>query len=278
MWNASNDNNVWTIKETPEIQETIECLIEKRAEKQIKALCKQYEDLEWLAGLIGYEDEEGIRITEIKLFEQEVSGGYVELTNKGSEEMAKTKTIGWIHSHNKMGVFFSSTDVKTSSFNQVSIVVNNKFEITGRTILKTTWGKQIFVPLTIYTEREDTETDPIIKEAEEMIKKKGYNTKITFNEKREYKKSKWYEKENISFDEKDVDEQFKDKNKIICAICNNPITMKRLVVDESIPYHDTCYDDFEEEMQEVCTKCGYLKNTCECDEEMRLWNASYNLY
>lgn len=75
-----------------------------------------------MAGLIGTITKEGVYIEELKVFEQEVSGAYVEYTDKGNEEMAKTKTIGWIHSHNKMGTFFSVTDVNTSGFNIVSIV------------------------------------------------------------------------------------------------------------------------------------------------------------
>lgn len=272
MWTASNNNSIWTIKKTEEIKESIECLIEKKAEKQIKALCEQYKDLEWLAGLIGYEDQEGIRITEIILFEQEVSGAYVELTNKGSEDMAKTKTIGWIHSHNKMGVFFSGTDIKTSSFNQVSLVVNNKFEIIGRTIIKTIWDKKVFVPLGIFTEKEEKEEEPIIKEAKSLIKEKTIPTTITFDERKDKNNHKIteYEYKTISYKEEDVDEKYKQGRRIICEICDRPINPKKLIVHEGIPFHETCLDRLEEEGKK-CERCGKRTEKCECENKINLW-------
>lgn len=225
MWIA-NANNEWTIK-VPEIKEELKLILSKKAEKQIKALCGKYEKLEWLAGLVGYDSIDHVLITELRLYEQKARGAFVELTNDGSEQMAKDKDIiGWIHSHNTMNVFFSGTDLRTSGYNKVSLVVNNKFEFAGKMKIDTVYG-EIFVPLKVYIEKEDD--DEIIKIAEELIKEDSTYVQSKVTEIIGESTMKYY-----------------DEEKPVCAFCERLIKKKNMVEYEGEAYHKKCLDKYQE--------------------------------
>ena len=64
-WKGKADTE-WTIKKKPIAEESrnIKCLIKEKAVIQIRSLCKEYEDLEWIAGLKGEITEKEIIRTE----------------------------------------------------------------------------------------------------------------------------------------------------------------------------------------------------------------------
>ena len=129
---------------------------------KIKMLCAEYPELEWIARLTGefkLQDKE-IYVNDIHLFEQECTATHTEFTAKGCEDLAKSniKSIGWIHSHNNMQVFFSGEDVSTSKAHPVSIVVNNKMEM----VAKVTFKNEVFkmselVDAEVFIETDDSD-------------------------------------------------------------------------------------------------------------------------
>lgn len=183
-WIANSTDNEWKIKSTkPKESRNIRCLIKEKAVKQIKSLCHEYEELEWIAGLEGEIREKEIIITNIKLFEQEVQGAFCEFTNDGSEEMAKSKCIGWIHSHNKMGVFFSGQDEETCKFNKVSIVVNNDLNAVGKYRMRILETVDAYADLDIFYEtKNQIDLKKLKEELTEKINKSLEKKKVTIKE------------------------------------------------------------------------------------------------
>jgi proteasome lid subunit RPN8/RPN11 len=86
-------------------------------------------DIEWLAYLIGrfVKDDDGSRyeVTKIYFPPQVATGGHVEVDD--DYDSYQPNTIGAVHSHVKMGVFFSQEDLRHSNW-PVEIVVNAKGE------------------------------------------------------------------------------------------------------------------------------------------------------
>lgn len=133
------------------LQPVIPVLIPDNVLEQIKFLCNEIHHVEW-SGVLFY-DTVG-EIDKIGDFTIELK--YIYLMHKGSSgatkydyneeivafrmdnpESLKWK-IGHIHSHHRMDTFFSGTDEDEMALNSefhnyyLSIVVNNKLEITGR--------------------------------------------------------------------------------------------------------------------------------------------------
>ena len=121
-----------------------------------------------------------ITIQQIKLFEQEVTSVTTELTDKGNEQMANEKLIGWVHSHNTMSVFLSSVDTETANFNALSLVVNNKMEFFAKAQDTLPCGKKALLETIVILEtNEDKEIET---ESEKLISiqtSKGFQTPQT---------------------------------------------------------------------------------------------------
>lgn len=184
--------------------------ITEKAVNQIRTLLEKYEKLEWMAALIGTETEEKTTIEEIKIYEQEVSKCSVVLTREGNKQMNKEKnTIGWIHSHNEMGVFTSTTDLETAEWNKLTIVVNNKLEILAKKIIKLPCGRKTIIECKV---EKITEKDKEIeKQADELIKERIY----TYN----------YENTNSIYYKKGEDVESS------CGICGMKMNWKKAVYD-----------------------------------------------
>lgn len=182
-----NMNNEWNMAENElhDAKDTtcayledneVEVLLEKKAEKQIRALCSKYENLEWMAALIGTHDkkENSYTVKGLKILEQEVSGSTVELTPAGNTESAKLKGIvGMIHSHNSMNAYHSAADITNASMYQLSLVVNNDFSFDGRAKLDLPCGKSVLAELKVMLECEEID-DEILKNTDELIIEKKF--------------------------------------------------------------------------------------------------------
>ena len=139
----------------PETKSELKIQISKSVITKIKTLCAKFPDLEWMGGVYGNVVEDYFLVTGIIVYDQEVSGSTVELTDQGTIDMNYDKNIkGWIHSHNKMEVFFSETDIGTANWNKLSLIVNNKMEIIGKTLAKLTCGREMLVNCKIEIENE----------------------------------------------------------------------------------------------------------------------------
>jgi hypothetical protein len=103
--------------------------ISKLAKAKIMRLIKEYPNFEWLGIMTGRKSLNSFIVEDIEICEQENTGSFTELTNKGNKELSETKNvIGWIHSHNTMSVFHSGTDVHTAGNFDLSITINNELE------------------------------------------------------------------------------------------------------------------------------------------------------
>jgi len=176
--------------------------ISEKAYYKICSFNKLGNEKEWLAVLIGGKNEtitDGIFVDDLFLPFQNVSSASCEVDEeKYPTEIAKLdkKTlenmIGWIHSHNTMSTFYSSTDVDTDNdltkyFDKnkviVSIIVNNDFDIIGKIHLNLEYGTIEFgVPIKVYREfSEDRIPASIKNQFENKVKEKVYQSWNTLN-------------------------------------------------------------------------------------------------
>lgn len=113
-----------------------------KAEGQINALLHEFPHLEWIAGLVGKKEGDAYAVEELFVTEQENTAGTTEFTDEGCIALSRQKgIIGWIHSHNNMSVFQSSTDVETAKMHDVSITVNNRGEFYATVRRKLSCGR-----------------------------------------------------------------------------------------------------------------------------------------
>ena len=143
-------------------------VLSEKAQKQIKTLLRKYPEQEWLAGLRGVETESGFQIDSIFLVEQVNTSVKTDPTPAGAVEL--NKGIGWIHSHNKMGVFFSEDDRTTALNYPVSIVVNNAEDYTGKIKRQMSCGRTLMLESGVFLQYSDDED--LLKQTEELIQKK----------------------------------------------------------------------------------------------------------
>lgn len=165
--------------ETPEVHFNEETL------EKMRYLCKKFPKLEWMAGMIGKKEktEKGADkylIERIYLIEQEVAGATVEATKNGIKQLAETEnTVGWIHSHNDMNSFQSSTDYDTAHNYNLTMTTNNKEDITGIAKVKLDCPKStIFImkEVDVYVPSIEVKVDvDLDKEINEKIKEKSVN-------------------------------------------------------------------------------------------------------
>jgi len=245
----------------------IKVVLSDKARNQIKTLVDMHQSLEWFAALIGKEDidNDTVDIEEIKLFEQEVTGSSVELTDSGNEEMAKIANIGWIHSHNTMDVFFSGTDITTAGMNSISLCVNNKLEFHGKAKRLLPCGD--YALLDVEIEYDCVEDGDIKVEAEELISERKFE---------------------VVSDHSGIDCDADD----ICMYCTQKVGKKRVPLKHGV-VHQKCYDEYKLELEEdlaseeeggqydswfgFCRSCGYSDNVCECkDRNKEIENLTYD--
>lgn len=189
-WDIKVDNPSTEDGKCPHFETEVRVMLSERAYAQTASLCSKYQELEWMAGLLGkIEDSEdkdkkrliNITVDRLILFEQEVTGSTVELTKKGNEDMSRVRTIGWIHSHNTMGVFLSSVDMATAGFSTISICVNNKLEFFAKYTLKLPCETYAYIQAEVLTKPKRDEK--ILKLADKLISEKksiviSYNNDI----------------------------------------------------------------------------------------------------
>lgn len=102
--------------------------------RRAAGLCDKMGNLEWIAALVGTKVSDTEYLAEdFVVLDQEVHGTHSQFTAKGDTQFARMKSIGIIHSHNNMGVFFSGTDENEAVKHDVSIVTNNNGEFFGKT-------------------------------------------------------------------------------------------------------------------------------------------------
>jgi|TARA_R100000501_G_C2592098_1_gene91778 proteasome lid subunit RPN8/RPN11 len=268
-WDFDVGDNVIKDGKCPCTTQKVKIVLSKKSLSQIKSLCRKYPQLEWMATLIGKQEDNYMLVDEIQIFEQEVSGSTCELTDKGNEDMAKTENIGWIHSHNTMDVFLSSTDVDTANFNGISLCVNNKLEFDGKIRKLLPCG--VYALLDVELETEIDEDEEITSLADELISVRATNvvrTSVANNE--------------LNF----------------CALCERKVSKKKSVEMNGCIVHKKCFNKYERQFdrgertsgavlsdQEYiddyltqCDDCEEIMANCQCynhDRAMRadsLWS------
>lgn len=144
---------------------------------KINALMEKKQDIEWLTFLLGYIDwdndyavVEDLHIPE----SQSVTGGNVD--DIDCDDFIRGKIIGVMHSHHKMGCFFSGDDWDYLNNNHnISIVVSNKSgknEFKSVVRFKTPCGSYSHVEasINIHCEIDQAELDEFENEIDEKIK------------------------------------------------------------------------------------------------------------
>lgn len=199
-----NKDNSWKVEteinceqiNCPETETTWTVNIQERPLKQIYTLTRKYTNLEWMAALIGHETEEETTITQIQIYEQEVTQTGVKLTSNGNIQMRKESNIvGWIHSHNQMPVFTSYTDQETAKWNNITIVVNNKKEMIAAKTIKLSCGRTTLINCQIQIEGEDDEET--LRKSEELIIEQKQKEQILID-------YEWWEKKKAEYSEEGI--------------------------------------------------------------------------
>lgn len=180
VYDTTDDSCVYIKDSNPEI------VISTTAEAQIKTLLEKFKDLEWMAGMVGTQENYNFFVDKIVLFEQEVSSGHVELTSKGNKEAGLTKLLGMIHSHNSMSAFHSGPDLVNDKNYSVCMVVDNDLKMDAKAVILLPCGKRALVDCDSSLESEQFAPDEdILKQAEGLIKQKVY-VKTDYEKDREY--------------------------------------------------------------------------------------------
>lgn len=152
--------------------DTEKVIVMKEVMKVIRTLIAELPNLEWMCMLQGIKEGDTYLVNGITIPEQEVTSSHVEFTSEGDKQAQETRNIGWIHSHNNMGAFLSNDDMSTASQNEITIVINNKFETKSVVTKKLPCGEKAIVDIMLIMEQEaDEETIEIIKR---NIKEKKY--------------------------------------------------------------------------------------------------------
>lgn len=148
-------------------------IITKKAERQIRTLTKHIRYKEWMAILVGRKEKNAYIIEEMILPEQETQMSHIEVTKDGSIEAQEIENkIGWIHSHNNMGVFFSQNDLETASQQKISIVVNNKLEMKAIIKIQRPCGAESLEEIDITTENREEDDEETLKMIKEKVREK----------------------------------------------------------------------------------------------------------
>lgn len=198
----------WTTKEGSENEddevENGKCPYSKEQEvffdvgvwQKIQELTRQVDD-EWIGYLIGEFKDMKARITDLAIPEQYVSGASCE----SLEGDPPKGTVGWVHSHDDMGVFYSGTDDVTNQQHFISLVVNKKSEYKLTAMMRLPCKAKIQVPAKLIL-MSGIDVSEFIK----SVKPKIFNSD-TFKDECLYsknpKKCKWKKYSSCSFSWKD---------------------------------------------------------------------------
>jgi len=144
--------------ECPEVKEIKpKIILKQKALMKIVALLHKFQHIEWGAYCIGSKDEEAYYIEDLKVPKQEVDKSNVEF----KESKFPKNCIGWIHSHNDMEAFLSSTDKSSASIYEVTLVVNNKLEFAAAVKIKLSCGRFALAEATTELEIENEIQDEL---------------------------------------------------------------------------------------------------------------------
>lgn len=122
------ENNVWINGKNEYVKCSLcrptKVTISALADRKIKYVMKQMNDIEWACDLIGRGYCGLYYVEDIYIYEQIVSESYIERI--GEEHI---DSIGSLHSHHSMGSFFSHVDVNEAFSNHDLLgVIDNKHE------------------------------------------------------------------------------------------------------------------------------------------------------
>ena len=180
-YTASPPKGVWRNEEFIEVkncdfcqQEKVTVNIQPQIFLQVNALMAKYPDDEWLAYLVGSQDENGnFDITGLKIPKQIQSSATVDIDP--NEAFVDTAVMGTIHSHHHMSISWSGQDHAEVLFNMpVSILVATKgWECKVRKELPCKGFILSDATLSVKTPVL-ADVDPILAEAEVKISKRTY--------------------------------------------------------------------------------------------------------
>jgi len=199
----------------------------------------------------------------MKGFEQEVTPTTCEFTDKGNEDMARQKNIGWIHSHNTMDVFLSGTDVETATSSGLSLCVNNELDFHGKLKTKLPCGFDALIDVKV--EIQINEDSDITQLADELVtRKQGYVVKD--------------EGAKVNF---------------LCRICDTKVSKKKGTLLNGQVVHKKCLKKYGKEFEESggvrladyededyarkCDDCENYMPFCQCYEKYKN-NRHYSHY
>lgn len=149
----------------------LEILIYPLAKEKIEALMEEYKNIEWLAYLIGTNNEEKREITDIFVPDQEISTASVD--NIKCKEFNTLSIIGVIHSHHNMGNNFSSTDNDYINQNHNISLCISKSGINGQIRWKTPCGSYKIIDCKVKLKLDSLlDKESFIKKVKEKIKEK----------------------------------------------------------------------------------------------------------
>jgi len=112
--------------ECPEVKNgDIKVVIKPKALLKVISLLKRFPELEWGAFCIGTKRRNIIYVKDIKVPKQVVTKANISFENNEFPE----NCVGWIHSHNSMDAYLSSTDKTSAPAYSATIVVNNKIDL-----------------------------------------------------------------------------------------------------------------------------------------------------
>lgn len=254
--------------------------INNKTIKKMERISKGVDGREVGGLLIGEVDKKGeVKVTDAIIVEQEVTYGTVNLTEEALMEYTKeasakqlSKIIGWWHSHQSFGAFWSGTDETTSNRMArmmgglcVSIVVSTrKPKILAKITTETKDGRLVNVDnVGIQTEREEimewakgivTGNKPSKREIAE-INKKVKKREISYFP----KQGNWYPR-NYNANETIIDiydEHGNDttKPKVVCERCFGYGVLGDLSICQTcngigyVPHRERREEELEEERQ-----------------------------
>ena len=139
--------------------------------RKIWALYSRINDKEWLAYLIGKKRDGEYDITDIAVPKQEVTGASVDVTG----DISNPDIIGTVHSHVRMGTFFSQTDhdFAGSNWDVMVVVSNGDAKAQVRVMVPCGAFKQTEAEVLIYYPKVKSE-DKFTENAVAMITEKKY--------------------------------------------------------------------------------------------------------
>ena len=143
VWVSENEDIVDNT--CPELSKVIPVHISEKLLGKIAYLLSEFPTSEWLGLLKGRKENGEIYVDDMVVPKQRNTSAHTEINDEVMSEIAAGKygeIFGWIHSHNNMNVFFSGEDTETAKKFDVSIVVNNKFEMVAVVRKKLPCGRE----------------------------------------------------------------------------------------------------------------------------------------